>query len=160
MTMMRTKLTLDESQMARLAKAIAPALSAGMRVYFQGELGAGKTTLVRALVRALGHAGPVKSPTYGLIEPYELAIGKLCHLDLYRLADPEELEYLGLRDLLEEQTLLLVEWPERGGELLPAPDLLIKLSHQAERRGLELVASTVAGSGVVENWLAVQSLFN
>ena len=98
-------------------------------VFLRGDLGAGKTTLVRGLLRGLGHQGPVRSPTYTLIEPYEVAGQRLYHLDLYRLGDPEELEFLGLRDLLDGEALLLVEWPERGAGVLPEPQLTVDIEH-------------------------------
>src|SRR6056297_3323471 len=92
-------------------------------LHLAGPLGAGKTTLVRGLLRGLGHRGAVRSPTYTLIEPYDELTPRVYHLDLYRLGDPEELDYLGLRDLLTGDTLLLIEWPERGLGVLPTPDL-------------------------------------
>ena len=92
-------------------------------IYLRGDLGAGKTTLVRGLLRGLGYQAPVRSPTYTLIEPYESVDPLVVHLDLYRLADLEELDYLGLRDLLERPGLMLVEWPERGAGALPPADL-------------------------------------
>lgn len=98
-------------------------------VTLQGELGAGKTTLVGGLLEALGHTGPVRSPTYTLIEPYELAQRQCYHLDLYRLTDPMQLEELGVRDLMQPGALLLVEWPERAGAALSSPDLAIQLSY-------------------------------
>lgn len=98
-------------------------------VTLQGELGAGKTTLVGGLFNALGHIGPVRSPTYTLIEPYELAGRQFYHLDLYRLTDPLQLEELGVRDLLQPGAVLLVEWPERAGRYLPVADLTIKLEY-------------------------------
>ncbi|RMG31890.1 MAG: tRNA (adenosine(37)-N6)-threonylcarbamoyltransferase complex ATPase subunit type 1 TsaE [Gammaproteobacteria bacterium] len=105
-------------------------------VRLEGPLGAGKTTLVRGLLRGLGHSGPVRSPTYTLIEPYEGLAVPVYHLDLYRLADPEELEWLGFRDLVVEKALLLVEWPERAGDRLPDPVLEIGL-HFRDSEGRE-----------------------
>jgi len=107
-------------------------------VFLRGDLGAGKTTLVRGLLRALGHLGSVRSPTYTLIEPYEVGDQRIHHLDLYRLGDPEELEYLGLRDLLDGEGLVLVEWPERGAGMLPEPELVIEIEHAPPGRRLRL----------------------
>lgn len=98
-------------------------------VHLHGDLGAGKSTLVRALLRGLGVKGKIKSPTYALIEPYDSAYGLLLHLDLYRLTEPGELEYLGVDSLMSEAKLVLIEWPSKAGALLPAPDLSITLSH-------------------------------
>ncbi len=108
-------------------------------VFLRGDLGAGKTTLVRGLLRGLGHEGPVRSPTYTLIEPYEVAGQRLYHLDLYRLGDPEELEFLGLRDLLDGEALLLVEWPERGAGVLPEPELIIDIAHAPPGRRIRFL---------------------
>jgi tRNA threonylcarbamoyladenosine biosynthesis protein TsaE len=126
---------------ARLATALAP----GCIVYLSGDLGAGKTTLVRGLVHALGHHGAVKSPTFTLVEPYQMGDWRLFHWDLYRLADPEELEFLGLRDQLDGQAVLLIEWPERGCGELPAADLEITLSYAGEGRTCQTVALSTAG---------------
>lgn len=131
---------------AALGAQIAAALPMSCRIDLTGELGAGKTTLVRGLLRALGHAGPVRSPTFTLIEPYQVGERCLYHLDLYRLADPEELEYIGLRDLLRESPVLLVEWPERGGDVLPAPDLVIALRVCEKARVAQLAADTPIGA--------------
>jgi tRNA threonylcarbamoyladenosine biosynthesis protein TsaE len=114
-------------------------------VYLEGDLGAGKTTLVRGFLRGLGHAGNVKSPTFTLVEPYDVASGPVFHLDLYRLADPEELEYLGLRDLLGERSVLLVEWPDRGAGSLPPGDLRIAIEHRDAGRQVRLVGLSQAG---------------
>ncbi len=103
-----------------------------------GDLGAGKTTLVRGILRGLGHAGPVRSPTYTLIEPYEDLVPPVYHIDLYRLADPEELEWLGYRDLAAGSALVLIEWPERGGERLGTPWLDVHLRPEGEGRRLTL----------------------
>lgn len=126
-------------------RRIAAYLRPPCTIYLQGDLGTGKTTLVRGVLRGLGHAGPVRSPTYTLVEPYELGAMHLYHLDLYRLSDPEELEYLGLCDLLDGRSLLLVEWPERGRGVLPTPDLTIRIEHAGEARSLDLTAQGPCG---------------
>jgi len=118
-------------------------------VYLQGDLGAGKTTLVRGLLRALGHSGRVPSPTYTLVEPYELAGRSLRHLDLYRLSDPEELVYLGVRDM---SGILLVEWPEKGAQYLPEPDLLCHLAQSGTGRRLETEARSSSGMTLQSVW--------
>ena len=117
-----------ESQTA-FGERLAVLLPTGLVIYLRGDLGTGKTTLARGILRGLGHHGPARSPTYTLIEPYEIGTRRVYHLDLYRLADPEELEYLGLRDLLAEEALWLIEWPERGAGLLPPPDLTIAIDY-------------------------------
>ncbi len=115
-----------------------------------GPLGAGKTTLARGFLRALGHDGRVPSPTYTLIEPYELDGRPVLHLDLYRLSDPEELEYLGFRDVFEGGALVLVEWPERAGDRLPDADIRISLSLAGEGRRAAFAALTPRGAEVVD----------
>ncbi len=126
-----------------LGRALAPhiALPPAWLVFLVGPLGAGKTTFARGVLRALGHRGLVKSPTFTIVEPYELGC-PVRHLDLYRLADPEELELLGLRDDLAGAGLLLVEWPERGDFRGTAPDLVVRLAHDGERRRVELDAAS------------------
>lgn len=112
-------------------------------ITLEGELGAGKTTLVGGLLAALGQGGAVRSPTYTLIEPYELSGRQCYHLDLYRLTDPLQLEELGVRDLMHPGAVLLVEWPERADGLLGKPDLAIQLSYDTEEgRHLLLVPGT------------------
>ena len=115
-------------------KIVEPALL----IALQGDLGAGKTTLSRGLLIGLGHVGAVKSPTYTLVEPYELEMGQVCHFDFYRLQDPEELEYMGFRDYLVESRLCLVEWPERGAGFLPEADMLIEIVQLHDGRKLTL----------------------
>ena len=128
---------------AALARALPPRTGGGWVLYLQGDLGAGKTTLARGLLRALGVEGPVRSPTYTLVERYETDRGGVLHLDLYRIADPGELDFLGLDS--EQPLLWLVEWPERGSGGLPAPDLLLRLSVAGGGRAVELVGQTPAG---------------
>ena len=118
-------------------------------VYLQGDLGAGKTTLVRGLLHALGHTGRVPSPTYTLVEPYTLGRRELMHLDLYRIADPEELTYLGIRDM---EGILLIEWPERGVHFLPPPDMVCRLRGGGTGRLLDVVGETPVGQNLCKAW--------
>lgn len=151
MTATRTLSLPGPEQTQALGAALAPALSAGASVLLSGELGAGKTTLVRALLHALGHDGPVRSPTYAIVEPYRIGELPVYHLDLYRIADPEELEFLGLRDWLAPGTLLLVEWPERAGGFLPQADLRIRLEHAGEGRRAHLDGSAALLAAIEED---------
>ena len=142
---MTTFLPMDEGAQARLGACIARHCAPGTVLHLEGDLGAGKTTLTRGFIQGLGHDGRVKSPTYTLIEPYEVAGLRLLHLDLYRLSDPEELEYLGLRDHLDGESILLIEWPERGGGLLPPADLRVVIDHLDEGRRVTLMPLTPLG---------------
>ena len=126
-------------------------LSPGAVVYLQGELGAGKTTCVRSLLRALGVAGLVRSPTYTLVETYNLAALTCVHVDLYRLQAPTQVDELGLRDLVGPGCLLLVEWPERGGAALPPADLDLMLRYAGDAREATLSAKTPLGAEWLEN---------
>jgi tRNA threonylcarbamoyladenosine biosynthesis protein TsaE len=136
-----------------LGSRLAQSMPENAVVFLSGDLGAGKSSLARALLRSLGVSGPIKSPTYTLIERYALAEGEAVHLDLYRIAESAELEFLGLDDLGSQVRLWLVEWPERGGTALPAPDLRVNLAVSGEGRQAELLA----GSGKGEAWLAKAS---
>lgn len=140
----------DTAHTEQLGRELARLGPAPAVIYLSGELGAGKTTFSRGFIQACGHAGAVKSPTYTLIEPYDLPGGKVFHLDLYRLNDPAELEFLGLPDLIAQGGVCLIEWPERGGQELPLPDLTIVLKHANGARRASLTAHQVRAEG----WLA------
>lgn len=133
-----------------LARAVAGSLlelsrQAPVCVALQGELGAGKTSWVRAMLQGSGYAGRVVSPTYTLLEPYSLGEFTVLHLDLYRLSDPGELEFLGLADMVAPLTVICAEWPERGEGVLPAPDLELRFSYQGDGRQLQVVPYTKPG---------------
>lgn len=139
----------NEHEQERLGGQLAKACPAVCVIYLQGDLGAGKTTLVRGFLRQLGHQGHVKSPTYTLIEPYHLAGGSCYHLDLYRLTDPEELEYLGIRDFLG-RSVLLIEWPERGRGQLPLPDIEVMISPEGGGRTLQFWGRSSVGRKIIQ----------
>ena len=128
----------------------------GVVVYLEGDLGAGKTTLSRGILEACGHSGAVKSPTYTLVEPYELEALTVYHFDLYRLGDPEELEYLGIRDYFSPQCLCLLEWAERGRGFLPDADLKVTVRVDGSGRNVCIESNTELGQTLmnneVENW--------
>jgi len=144
-------LPLKDSAATEAAGAcLGPLLPVGDAViYLHGDLGAGKTTLVRGLLHALGHAGRVPSPTYTLVEPYSLGGRELRHLDLYRIADPEELAFLGIRDM---GGILLIEWPERGPHFLPPPDMVCRLTTAEPGRVLDVEGRTTAGKALCQAW--------
>lgn len=141
--------------MDALGARLAAACPGACVIHVQGPLGAGKTTLVRGFLRGLGHTGRVPSPSFSLVEPYRVDGRDVIHADLYRLADPRELEFLGLEDLLSESAVLLVEWPERGGERLPAPDLTLHLSHAGGARDVGFQPATEAGRALCEHLIPV-----
>ncbi len=177
---------INEEAMNVLGAQLAALAPTGIIIYLKGDLGAGKTTLVRGFLRALGYQGAVKSPTFTVVEPYSLDYNKLYnynklqeslklknkiesvtghkpenshepensslkvyHFDLYRLEDPEELEYMGIRDYLDGQAIALIEWPEKGIGVLPGADLIIIITHRNQGRGVELVSQSANGAEIV-----------
>jgi len=139
----------DEQAMERLAAIVANHVPSGLVFYLQGDLGAGKTTFVRGFLRHLGFKGAVKSPTFTLVEPYSLQISgktqEVFHFDLYRLSDPEELEYMGIQDYLDGEAISLIEWPDKGQGILAPPDIMIMIHYQGRSRELELKAISKKG---------------
>ena len=124
----------DEKAMISLGMAVAGSLLPGTAVFLEGELGAGKTTLVRGILWGLGHEGIVVSPTYTLVEPYQCGEIPVYHFDLYRLNTPDELETIGVRDMIHSKSICLVEWPDRGAGFLPAADMQIRISYDGAGR--------------------------
>ncbi|MBN2864762.1 MAG: tRNA (adenosine(37)-N6)-threonylcarbamoyltransferase complex ATPase subunit type 1 TsaE [Thiotrichales bacterium] len=141
----------DESETTRLAKTFANACNlskayeSGLMVYLHGDLGAGKSFFSRGFIQHFLPEQKVKSPTYTIVESYKCYNFAVHHLDLYRLCDPEELEYLAIRDLLSGFFVALIEWPQKGEGFLPSADIEIHLSHQAQGRQIELVANSEKG---------------
>jgi tRNA threonylcarbamoyladenosine biosynthesis protein TsaE len=139
----------DETATLAFGQQLAAACDTQASVIFlQGDLGAGKTTLSRGFLSGLGHHGKVKSPTYTLVEQYQVASNDIYHFDLYRLTDPEELEYLGLDDYFNNQSICLVEWPERGSNYLPQPDIILQLSYQNHSRTITVSPQTELGKSI------------
>lgn len=135
----------DEAATLALGAALAAALEPGLSIHLRGDLGAGKTTLVRGVLRALGHAGPVKSPTYTLVELYEVSRLTLHHFDFYRFHDPREWSDAGFRESFNGRNVSLIEWPEKAGDLLPPADVEIGLASSGDGRSASLRARSAAG---------------
>ncbi len=149
----------DEAATVDIGKSLAKVLQwqiaqkqvqQSLVVFLNGDLGAGKTTLTRGFVRGMGHQGNVKSPTYTLVEPYELPPWQVYHFDLYRLGDPEELEYMGIRDYFSDNCCCFIEWPEKGTGLLANADIIINMVYQDEHRIIDLHACSSRGEGVLQ----------
>ena len=140
-----TRFLPDEDATLAFGATLAHALVPGLTIYLVGDLGVGKTTLTRGVLRGLGYTGKVKSPTYNLVELYNVSSLYLYHFDFYRFADPEEWEDAGFREYFNEHSVCFVEWPEKAGEFLPIPDLRIELVAQQSGRSLHVHAETEAG---------------
>lgn len=141
----------DDKEMRAFGARLLSACRDGGIITLQGNLGTGKTTLVRGALESLGVTSGVRSPTYTLIEFYPFDSLSIAHFDLYRLAEPEELEYLGFRDYLNDQTLCLIEWPEQAAGFLGDVGLAINLEYDPEGRRLELVACSDWGEQIIDN---------
>ncbi|WP_460123403.1 tRNA (adenosine(37)-N6)-threonylcarbamoyltransferase complex ATPase subunit type 1 TsaE [Pseudomonas sp. H3_G09] len=144
----------DEQAMSDFGARIARVTQGHGLIFLEGNLGMGKTTLSRGIIRGLGHVGAVKSPTFTLVEPYEIGDIRAFHFDLYRLVDPEELEFLGIRDYFEDDALCLIEWPDKGAGFLPKPDLTITIGPQDSGRSLKILSQGSRG----EAWCAALAL--
>jgi tRNA threonylcarbamoyladenosine biosynthesis protein TsaE len=144
----------DEAAMVRLGARLGAVCEPGLVVFLQGDLGMGKTTFSRGFIQSLGHAGAVKSPTYTLVEPYRLRDLDVFHFDLYRLGDPEELEFMGIRDYFGDLSVCLVEWPERGLGALPSADLVITIEQEGRGRRLIYSAETEQGKRILTHMRA------
>jgi len=129
--------------------AIVKQQNKGLVAYLHGDLGAGKTTLTRGFVIGMGHIGKVKSPTYTLVEPYDLADWHIYHFDLYRLSDPEELEFMGIRDYFNNDCCSFIEWPEKGAGFIVNADIHLNLAYSGEQRKLSIVAETLWGEDIL-----------
>lgn len=135
----------DETATDELAQRLAPLTLQGGRIHLEGDLGAGKTAFARALLRAAGVTGRIKSPTFTLVEPYKVSNLYCYHFDFYRFTDPREWLDAGFRDALQDDALVLIEWAERAGNALPVPDLNVALTYEGAGRGVTLTAHTARG---------------
>lgn len=139
----------SEEEMLQLGQQLADNCPNKIIIYLQGQLGAGKTTLVRGFLRGLGYEGTVKSPTYTLVEEYTIADKLIYHFDLYRCADPGELEFIGIRDYIQATAICLIEWPEQGKGYLPKADLIINISLDNQGRSIKLMASSLFAQDIL-----------
>ncbi len=139
-------------EMEELGARLAKGLSVVQLVYLRGALGTGKTTLVRGLLHAMGHMGVVRSPTFTLVEGYVINGRQIYHLDLYRLRYPEELEFIGFRDYVKNNTLCLIEWAERGATVLPLPDLDVEIRKSGDQRIVRVISHTERGAKLLSDF--------
>jgi len=145
---------IDSDQTVQMGRDLALSVDQATTIFLHGDLGAGKTTLTRGFVQALGHKGNVKSPTYTLVEPYDVAPWNIYHFDLYRLCDPEELEFMGIRDYFTDTSLCLIEWPQRGFGLLPQADIELSLTYVETQRKVSLTSNTTNGQRIIASLIA------
>lgn len=145
----------DETGTLAVARQLGSLLNAKGVVYLAGTLGAGKTTFSRGILRSYGYEGAVKSPTFTLVEPYDLQWGQVYHFDLYRIADPEELEFLGIDDYLAGGHLCLIEWSERGEGFLPAADLRVELTPKGLGRNISIESYSPLGDRICEQLVTI-----
>lgn len=135
----------DEAATVAAGMRLGATVDQGGVIFLEGVLGAGKTTFCRGILNAFGHRGPVKSPTYTLVEPYQFGTAAVYHFDLYRLGEPEELEFMGIRDYFQRGSLCIIEWPARGADILPEADLQVKLMPEDNGRRLTVQATSELG---------------
>jgi len=149
----------NEEKMLMLGKALAKVCEPGAIFFLEGDLGVGKTTLVRGILRGFGHRGAVKSPTYTLVEQYDLSGQNIYHFDLYRLASPEELEYMGGRDYFQADTVSFIEWPMNAEGFLPQSDITVSISYQGfDQRNMKITAETETGQKMLTALKAFRGL--
>ncbi|MFV5214943.1 tRNA (adenosine(37)-N6)-threonylcarbamoyltransferase complex ATPase subunit type 1 TsaE [Azonexus caeni] len=148
----------DEAATQCLGAELAQALQPGLVIYLEGDLGAGKTTLARAMIRALGYSGPVKSPTYALVEVYVVSSLYLYHFDFYRFESPEEFLDAGFGEYFNDASVCLVEWPDKAAGCVPAPDLRILLRHAGGARVAELAAISERGASCVRTTASIRAV--
>ena len=147
-----TRVLSDEAATLQAGQRFSRYLPAGVNVYMHGDLGAGKTTFIRGVLQGLGYQGKVKSPTYTLVEPYELPDVTLYHFDLYRLMDEEEWDEAGFRDYFSASSICMIEWPEKAQSLLPSADMDVFLTHQQVGRTIQFQANTSVAQQVLQRF--------